>query len=102
MRFTEFLLQEDIVTSGDDNVLGRLLHDAKNNLNKIKGSPEMKDVIKDILGSFKMIEQNPGTTYNDGYSVIQYLQMVVNPKVEFKVLQMVRDALSSYGDNNGE
>lgn len=99
--FKQFLTE--IVSTGDDNVLGGLLHNAKINLSKVeKTSPALKPIIKDILSSFNVIEQDPTASLYDGFSTTQFLQQLCDPTITKNKLLLIRDSIGSYCNSNGE
>lgn len=100
--FKQFLLNE-IISTGDDNVLGGLLHNAKQNLNNLsKINPSLQQTIKDVISSFDVIEQDPSASLYDGFSLTQYLRQLCDPTITKNKLELIRDALCSYGNDGGE
>lgn len=94
--FKDYLI-EDVVSIGDNNGIGKLMYDAKTNLNNIsKKDKSTKAVVDCILQQFGRFEQDPGSVYTDGYSLTNILQSVANPKISLDQLSNISDTLSSY------
>ena len=103
MSFTFKQYLTEIISTGDDNVLGGLLHNAKLNLNKLaKLNPDLKSVVDDILSSFNTIEQDTTASLYDGFSVTQYLRQLCEPTISKDTLALIRDSLGSYSNDGGE
>lgn len=94
----------ELMSLGDDNVIGRLLSDARKNLTKIKRSRdrEVCSLANGLISSIDSFEVNPNILQTDGYSLQNYLTMLNNPKIGIKTLRQVSDALGSYSDDTGE
>jgi hypothetical protein len=100
--FKQFLLTE-LISTGDDNVLGGLLHNAKINLAKLeKTNPAFKSIINDIKSVFNVIEQDPTASLYDGFSLNQYLQQLCEPTITKNKLMFIRDSIGSYCNSSGE
>lgn len=94
----------ELVSIGDDNVIGRLLSDARKNLTKLKNNKD-SDVCalaNGLISSIDSLEANPNILQTDGYSLQNYLTMLNNPKIGKRTLRLVSDALGSYSDDTGE
>lgn len=94
----------ELMSLGDNNVLGRVLHNARSNVTKfLKNSDkETQAAARNLLASLDAIEANANILQTDGYSLLNYLQQAANPKVGKRTLQAVSDALGSYDDSDGE
>lgn len=91
----------ELMSLGDDNQLGGVLHAARTNLNKLKNGPYKKHVIM-LLATLDNIDTNPNILQTDGYSLLNYLQQIANPKVGERTLAHVCDVLGSYDDSDGD
>ncbi len=101
LTFKQYL--NELTSIGDDNVIGGLLSNAKSNLQTLKKTyPSEKSIIDGILTGLNRIEQDPTISYIDGYSTINYLQQLNNPKISISSLREIGDALSTGEDPSGE
>lgn len=91
----------EIISVGDDNVLGKLLFDAKLNLKKIKNK-ENEDAIKRLMNSFEGINLDPGTSYNDGHTLFSYLRLLGQNTITTNKLKSIADTLGSYCNDSGD
>ncbi len=94
----------ELMSLGDNNGLGRVLHDARSNVTKFlkTSDKETQTVARNLIASIDAIESNANILHTDGYSLLNYLQQIANPKVGKRTLQNVCDALGSYNDSDGE
>jgi hypothetical protein len=94
----------ELVSIGDDNVIGRLLSDARKNLTKLKDNKdrEVCSLANGLISSIDSFEANPNILQTDGYSLQNYLTMLNNPSIGKRTLRQVSDALGSYSDDTGE
>lgn len=98
------MLLQEIMGLGDDNIIGRLVNDAKNTLTLLtkQSNKEVKSLSKGLLTTLQHIEVNPNILQVDGYSLTNLLQLLTKPKVDIKTLRMVSDALNSYEDDSSD
>jgi len=94
----------ELMSLGDDNVLGRVLHDARSNISKFlrNSDKETQTVARSLIASLDSIETNANITQTDGYTLLNYLQQLANPKVGIRTMKHICDALGSYDDSDGE
>lgn len=94
----------ELMSLGDDNVIGRLIRDAHKNLSTLKGSSdkEICSLACNLISALNALEANANILQTDGYSVQNYLMMLDNPKIGIRTLRLVNDALGSYSDDSGE
>jgi hypothetical protein len=94
----------ELMSVGDDNVLGRALNRARKTLTKLKknSDKELCSLACGLVQTLDALEANPNILQTDGYSLMQYLMMLDNPKVGIQTLQLVSDALGSYDDDSGD
>lgn len=98
------MLLTEIISLGDDNVLGRLINDSNINLHKLTRSQnkETKKLANSLLGVLNSLEQDPTVTREDGYSLLNYLRMLTKTDIDNHTLRAVSDALGSYDNESGE
>lgn len=94
----------ELMSLGDDNVIGRLLYNARTNLTKLKGSTdkEVCSLACKLISILNGLEANPNILQTDGYSLQNYLMMLDKPKIEKRTLNLVSDALGSYDDESSD
>lgn len=98
--FKQYLVE--LMSTGDDNVIGGIIDTARKNLTKLsKEQKALTDICKNLLDVLDGIEQTPSLLYVDSYSSTNYLQRLCNPKVDINTLKTVYDALQSFdGDSD--
>lgn len=98
------MLLQEIMGLGDDNIIGRLIDDAKSTLTLLtkQSNKEVQSLSKGLLTTLQHIEVNPNILQVDGYSLTNFLQMLAKPKIDIKTLRMVSDALGSYEDDSSD
>ena len=89
----------ELMSVGDDNVVGRLIHDATLNLKKYHPK---NNVVVDLLKILDNIDDNPNIVTDDGFSLNNYLTMLTKPVLDDQTLNLVYDALSSFQDSGSE
>ena len=94
----------ELMALGDDNMLGRLLYDGRKNMEKFvkDKDKEVSSAAKNLIAAIDSLEVNTNVLQTDGYSMMNYLQQIANPKVGKRTLLHVSDALGSYDDGEGE
>ena len=94
----------EITSLGDDNSLGFLLNNATTQLKKIQKSTnkETRSVVTGLLTTLEKFNANPNILQTDGYSLLNYLKMLDNPKITIQTLRLVGDALGSYEDDSSD
>ncbi len=104
MKLHELKPLLELTSLGDDNILGRVLNDAMKSLKKLKGNKdkEICSLACGLIDTLKSLEANPNILQTDGYSLMQYLQQLSQPKLGKNSLRALSDALGSYGDDDGE
>lgn len=111
MRFTYYKIMHitfkqylnEFTSIGDDNVIGGLLFQARQNLNSLKKQqPKQRSCIDCILLGLDKIEQDPMLSYIDGYSTVNYLQQLINPRITPPELNALADVLGSGAYESGD
>jgi hypothetical protein len=97
--FKQYLIE--LISTQDNNAIGGAIDSAKKNLTQLsKSQKSLTQVCTDLLSSLEGIEQNPAALYVDGYSVIDFIQRLRNPKIDINSLKTINDAFQSFdGDN---
>lgn len=89
----------EIMSLGDDNVLGKLFDTAIKNIKAVKQNDKNKKDIGLLLNAVNKINNNPNLLQTDGYSLIQYIKMLNKPNLDDRTIKTVCDALCSYDDS---
>lgn len=98
--FKEYLIE--VMSTGDDNAIGGIIDRAKKNLTQLsKQQKPLSPVCTSLLSALSNLDENPSLLYIDGYSVVDYLQRLCNPKVDINTLKTINDAMLSFdGDSD--
>ncbi len=98
--FKEYLIE--VMSTGDDNAIGGIIDRAKKNLTQLsKQQKQLSPVCTSLLSALSNLDENPSLLYVDGYSVVDYLQRLCNPKVDINTLKTINDAMLSFdGDSD--
>ncbi|PPD55718.1 MAG: hypothetical protein CTY12_00230 [Methylotenera sp.] len=88
----------ELMSVGDDNVVGRMIDDAKLALSKCPKT----DAVRGLLVVLNNITNNPHIVTDDGYSLTTYLQLLTKPTLDNETINMVYDALGSFEDSGSE
>ena len=90
--FKKYLVE--LLSTGDDNAIGGIIHKAKHNLKSLSRQEKtLAPVCKSLLDNLSGIEQHPASLYIDGYSIAEYLQRLTNPKIDINELKTINDAI---------
>lgn len=94
----------ELMSLGDENVLGRVISDARSNVTKLSknSDKDIQSAAKSLLAALDAIDANVNVLQTDGYSLLNYLRQAANPNVGKRTLQAISDALGSYDDSDGE
>lgn len=98
------MILKELMSLGDDNSLGRVIHDAKQNLQRLRKSSnkELKSLIDSLSDTLYNIQQDPMVVIDDGFTLMNYISQLTNPKITIRTVRSVNDALSSYENSSGE
>jgi len=98
------MLLHELMSLGDDNVLGRLINDAKKALKKLQGNSdkEVCSLACRLLDTLAALEVNANLLQVDGYTLMNFLRMLGKDKVDKRTLRMVSDGLGSYDDESSD
>lgn len=96
------MLLYELMSLGDDNVLGRLIDDAQKTLKKLQNNSdkEVCSLACGLLATLNRLEANPNILQVDGYTLMNFLKMLSNTNVDKRTLRMVSDGLGSYSDDD--
>ncbi len=94
----------EIMSVGDDNVLGRAFSDARKTLKKLKdkSDKEICELACGLLSILDNLEANANLLQTDGYSLMNYLKQLGNSNIGKNTLRLISDTLGSYSDSDGE
>lgn len=99
LRFKQYLAE--LTSINDNNAIGGLLDRARHNLKAVAAKHKsLQPITADLVQALDALEKNPGRLYVDEYSMVDYIQRLINPKVDERTLKTVLDGLQSYdGDS---
>jgi hypothetical protein len=90
--FKQYLVE--LISTQDNNAIGGVIDRAKKNLTQLSQQQKaLTPVCKSLLNALESIEQQPAALYVDGYSIIEYIQRLCNPKIDINSLKTLNDTL---------
>jgi hypothetical protein len=92
----------ELMSTGDDNGLGRVIDNAMKSLNRLKSKSdnEIRELAASLIQILENLEANPNIMQADGHSLIRYITMLSKPSVGKNTLRLVADSLRSYCDHS--